>query len=49
MRYGCYSQYNNAVRQADPVEVRGIVVDADCDKGCASWMVSLVKTYAHES
>ena len=44
MRYAdCYSQYNNTVRKADPVEVRGIVVDADCDRGYASWMGELSK------
>ena len=37
----CYAQYNNTVRQGDPVEVRGIVVDADCDRGYASWMGEL--------
>ena len=30
MKYAdCYAQYNNTTRQTDPVEVRGIVVDAD--------------------
>ena len=42
MRYAdCYSQYNNTSRQADPVEVKGIVVDADCNQGYASWMGEL--------
>ena len=42
MRYAdCYAQYNNTVRQSDPVEVRGIVIDADCNKGYASWMGEL--------
>ena len=37
----CYAQYNNTVRQSDPVEVRGIVIDADCNRGYASWMGEL--------
>ena len=42
MKYAdCYAQYNNTTRQADPVEVRGIVVDADCNRGYASWMGEL--------
>ena len=42
MRYAdCYAQYNNTVRQTDPVEVKGIVIDADCDRGYASWMGEL--------
>ena len=33
---------NTTIRkETDPVEVRGIVVDADCNRGYASWMGEL--------